>query len=182
MNILPMMVYDCLDADTLVPTHHQLRLADSIMMQPSGIAKDVLIEFQDSSTLVDFMVVDMDPCQQTSNILGKPFLKSVRATIDKMRGIVNMKVDGVHEKFIYHPKNLTCCCQIRVHQFTVSRRVRCIEVLLVHMRSRPQSQNRRPQNAMTPDKKPSVAEDFLRNFLDASRMPSLPQQVLQSHW
>jgi hypothetical protein len=79
-------------------------------MQPYGIAKDMLIEFQDSSTLVDFMVVDMDPHQQSTIILGKPFLKSVRATIDKMRGIINMKVDGVHEKFIYHPKNLSCCC------------------------------------------------------------------------
>jgi hypothetical protein len=60
--------------------------------------------------LVDFMVVDMDPCQQTSIILGKPFLKSVRATIDKMRGIINIKVDTVHEKFTYHPKNLACYC------------------------------------------------------------------------
>jgi hypothetical protein len=84
-------------------------------MQPYGIAKDVLIEFQDSSTLVDFMVVDMDPHQQTSIILGKPFLKSVRATIDKKSGIINTKADRVHEKFIYHPKNLVCCCQIRVH-------------------------------------------------------------------
>jgi hypothetical protein len=30
------------------------------MMQPYGIVKDVLIEFLDSSTLVDFMVMDMD--------------------------------------------------------------------------------------------------------------------------
>jgi hypothetical protein len=82
------------------------------MMQPYEIAKDVLIEFQDSSTLVDFMVMDMDPHQQTSIILGKPFLKLVRVAIDKTRGIINMKVDRVHEKFIYHPKNLTCCCQI----------------------------------------------------------------------
>jgi hypothetical protein len=85
------------------------------MVQPYKIAENVLIEFQNSSTLVDFMVVDMDPRQQTSIILGKPFLKSVRATIDKMRGTINVKVDGVHEKFIYHPKNLTCCYQIRVH-------------------------------------------------------------------
>jgi hypothetical protein len=43
-------------------------------MQSYGIAKDVLIEFHDSSTLVDFMVMvmDMDPRQQTSIILGKP--------------------------------------------------------------------------------------------------------------
>jgi hypothetical protein len=61
MNILPKMVYDCLDKDPLVPTPHQLRLADSVIMQPCRIAKDVLIEFQDSSTLVDFMIVDMDP-------------------------------------------------------------------------------------------------------------------------
>jgi hypothetical protein len=41
-----------------------------------------------------------------------PFLKSVRATIDKKRGIINMKVDKVHERFIHHPKNLSCCYQI----------------------------------------------------------------------
>jgi hypothetical protein len=111
MNILPKMVYDCLDEDTLVPTPHQLRLVDSTIMQPYGIAKDVFIEFQDSLTLVDLMVMDMDPHQKISIILGKAFLKLVKATIDKRRGIINMKVDRVHEKFIYHPKNLTCCCQ-----------------------------------------------------------------------
>jgi hypothetical protein len=64
----------------------------------------VLIEFQDSLTLLDFITMDMDPHQQTSIILGKPFLKPIRVTIDKMRGIINMKVDDVHEKFIYHPQ------------------------------------------------------------------------------
>jgi hypothetical protein len=63
----------------------------------------VLIELQDYSTLVDFMVMDMDPHQQTTIMLGKPFQKSVRATIDKTRGTINMKVDRVHEKFIYPP-------------------------------------------------------------------------------
>jgi hypothetical protein len=82
------------------------------MMQPYGIAKDVLIEFQDSLTLLNFMVMYMDPHQQTSIILGKPFVKSVRATIDKMKGIINMKVERVHEKFIYQPKNLACYSHI----------------------------------------------------------------------
>jgi hypothetical protein len=83
------------------------------------------------------MVTDLDPHQHTSIILGKPFLKLVRMTIDKTRGIINTKVDRVHEKFIYHPKNLACCCQIRVYLFTGSRRVRCVEVLLEHMKSHP---------------------------------------------
>jgi hypothetical protein len=34
MNILPNVVYDCLDEDPLDPTPHQLRLADSVMMHP----------------------------------------------------------------------------------------------------------------------------------------------------
>jgi hypothetical protein len=123
MNIFPKMVYDYLDEDPLVPTPHQLRLADSAIMQPYGKAKDVLIDFQDSSTLVGFMVVDMDPHQHTSIILGNPFLKSVTVIIDKKRGIINMKVDRVHEKSIYH-------------QYAGSRSVRCMEVLLEHMRSR----------------------------------------------
>jgi hypothetical protein len=66
-------------------------------MQPNGIAKDVLIEFQDSLT---------------STILGNPFLNSVKATTDKNKGIIN----------------------------------------------------RRSWNAMTPDKKPSTAENFLLKF------------------
>jgi hypothetical protein len=99
-----------LDEDPLVPTSQRLQLVYSTVVQPYGIAENVLIEFQDSLTLVDFMVVDMDPHQQTYIILGKPFLKSVRATIDTTRGMINMKVDGIHEKFIYHPKNLACCC------------------------------------------------------------------------
>jgi hypothetical protein len=110
------------------------------------------------------MVMDTDPHQQTSIILGKPFLKSVRVTIDKTRGIINMQVDGVNKKFIYHPKNLTCCCQIRVHWFVGSRRVRCIEVLPELKRSHPQSWNIRPQIAMIPDKKPSAAEKFSAKF------------------
>jgi hypothetical protein len=116
MNILPKMVYDCLDEGPLVPTSQWLQLVDSTVVQPYGIVENVLIEFQDSWTLVDFMVMNMDPHQQTSIILGKPFLKLVRATIDKMRGTINMKVDGAHEKFTYHHKNLACCCQIRVHR------------------------------------------------------------------
>jgi hypothetical protein len=72
MNILPQMVYDCLDEDPLVPTSRRLHLADSTVVQPNGIAENILIELQDSLTLVDFMVMDMDPNQQTSIILGNP--------------------------------------------------------------------------------------------------------------
>jgi hypothetical protein len=53
----------------------------------------VLIEVRDSSILVDFIVIDMDPQQKMSIILGKPFLKSVNAIMNKKCGIVKIKVD-----------------------------------------------------------------------------------------
>jgi hypothetical protein len=65
------MVYDYLDEDPLVATSQRLQLVDSTVVQPYGIAENVLIEFQDSLTLVDFMVVDMDPRQQTSITLSQ---------------------------------------------------------------------------------------------------------------
>jgi hypothetical protein len=45
MNILPKMVYDCLDEDQLVPTSQWLLLADSTVVQHYRIAENVLIEF-----------------------------------------------------------------------------------------------------------------------------------------
>ena len=95
MNIMPKMIYNCLDEDPLIHIPHQLQLADSTVLLPFGIVKDVLVEFQGSSTLVDSLVVDMDPRQQTSIILGESFLKSVEAGIDENKGIIHMKVDGI---------------------------------------------------------------------------------------
>jgi hypothetical protein len=60
MNIMPKTVYDYLDEDPLIPVSWCLDLADSTKVQPYGMVKDVLIEVQDSSVLVDFIVIDMD--------------------------------------------------------------------------------------------------------------------------
>jgi hypothetical protein len=109
VNIMPKMVYDYLDEDPLVPVSWCLQLADSMKVQPYGMVNNVLIEILGSSTLVDFLVVDMDPHQQTSIIFEAPFL---RADINEKRGIINMKVKGKHEMFTFHLKNPACFYQI----------------------------------------------------------------------
>jgi hypothetical protein len=53
-----------------------------------------------------------------------------------------------------------------------------MEVLPEHMKSHPQSRNRRPQNAMTPDKKPGAAENFSMKFYRRVKNSTLAQQVL----
>ena len=83
MNIMSKMVYDCLDEDPLVLVSWCLQLVDSTEVQPYGMVKDVLVEIRGSSVLVDFLVIDMDPRQQTSIILGKPYRESVNANMDE---------------------------------------------------------------------------------------------------
>jgi hypothetical protein len=94
MNIMPKMVYDCLDEDSLIPVSWCLELADSTMVHPYGMVKDVLIEVRDSSILVDFIIIDKDPRQKTLFLLGKPFLKSVNASINMKHEIIKIKVVG----------------------------------------------------------------------------------------
>jgi hypothetical protein len=97
------MVYDYLDEDSLVLVSQCLQLAHSTRVQPCGLAKDVLMEIQVSLTLVDFLVVDMDSHQQTSIIPGAPFLESIKAKINEKKGIINIRVEGKHEKFTFSP-------------------------------------------------------------------------------
>jgi hypothetical protein len=136
VNIMSKMVYDCLDEDPLVPVSLCLQLVDYIRVQSYGLVKDVLIEVRGSSTLVDFLVVDIGPHQQTSIILGTPFLRPIKADINERKGIISMRVIGKHEKFTFHPKNLTCLYQVWVHHQKGLNKVENVEVL-PHEREHP---------------------------------------------
>jgi hypothetical protein len=107
VNIITKMVYYCLDEDLLFLVSWCLQLVDSMRVQPYELAKDVLIEVRGSSTLVDFLVVHIHPHQQASIILEAAFLESVKAAINERKGAINMRVEGKHEKFTFHPKSPT---------------------------------------------------------------------------
>jgi hypothetical protein len=61
MNLMPKMVYDCMDEDPLILVSWCLELADSTKVQPYGMVKNALIEVRDSSIFVDFIITGMDP-------------------------------------------------------------------------------------------------------------------------
>jgi hypothetical protein len=161
VNIMPKMVYDCLDEDPLVPISWCLQLADSTRVQPYGLAKDVLIELHGSSTLVNFLVVDIYPRQQTSIILGAPFLESIKADINERKEVINMRVEGKHEKFTFHPKILAYLYQVRVHHQKGSNMVEYVEVLpheLECPKRNGSMQSKGLRSAKTPGKEPDVAK------------------------
>jgi hypothetical protein len=88
---------------------------------------------------VDFVVLEMDICHQILLILGRPFLSTTGATIDVASRIIKLNINWKEETFTSKHKGTKKCNQVMVM-------------------IRPES------NAMTPDKKPIIAENFSMKF------------------
>jgi hypothetical protein len=104
-----------------------------------GITEDILVRIRNSFVPVDFMVLEMDICCQIPLILGRPFLSTTRATIDVAARIIKLNISRKDETSTFAPKGTEKCNQVMV---TI----------------------RQERNAMTPNKKPSAAENFSTKF------------------
>jgi hypothetical protein len=104
-----------------------------------GIMEDILGRIRNSFVPVDFMVLKMDVCRQIPLILGRPFLSTTGATIVVAARIIKVNISRKEETSTFKPKGAKKCNQVMV---TI----------------RPE------RNAMTLDKKPSVAENFSTKF------------------
>jgi hypothetical protein len=56
MSIMPKVIYDQLNLDSLVPTSLHLQLADQSIRLPVGTTEDIQVRIRNSIMLVDFMV------------------------------------------------------------------------------------------------------------------------------
>jgi hypothetical protein len=153
VSVLPKVIYDHLNHDSLVSTSMHLQMADQSIRRPVGFAEDIPVRIRNSFVLVDFMVLEMDVCHQTPLILGRPFLSTARATIDVAAGIIKVNIRGKEGTFTFKHKCIKQCNQVMV---TI----------------RPE------RNAMTPDKKPNTAENFSTKFSRRVKNAMCLQQVL----
>jgi hypothetical protein len=104
-----------------------------------GITKDILVRIRNSFMPVNFVVLEMDVYHQISLILGRSLLSTTRATIDVAARIINLNISRKEETSTFKPKSTKKCNQVMVM-------------------IRPE------RNALTPDKKPSAAENFSTKF------------------
>jgi hypothetical protein len=139
VGVIPKVIYDQLNHDSLVPTSLHLQLADQSIRCPVGIMKDISVRIKNSFVPVDFVVLEMDVCRQIPLILGRPFLSTTGATIDVAARIIKLNISRKDETSTLKPKGTEKCNQVMV---TI----------------RPE------RNAMTPDRKPSAAEKFSMKF------------------
>jgi hypothetical protein len=88
---------------------------------------------------MNFVVLEIDVCRQIPLILGRPFLSTTGATIVVAARIIKLNITRKEETSTFKPKGTEKCNQVMV---TI----------------------RLERNAMTPDKKPSAAENFFMKF------------------
>jgi hypothetical protein len=106
VSVIPKVIYDQLNHDSLVPTSPHLQLVDQSIRRPVGI--------KNSFVSVDFMVLEMDVCHQIPLILGRPFLSTTGATIDVAAMITKLNISRKEETSTFKPKGTEKCNQVMV--------------------------------------------------------------------
>jgi hypothetical protein len=100
----------------LEPTGMCLKLGDNSIRYPLGIAEHVPVKVGHHFIPVDFMVLETGEREKPPLILGRPFLKTVGATIDVGKGEINFDINGEKSSFKFRPR-LVVCNMIEVNMF-----------------------------------------------------------------
>jgi hypothetical protein len=97
------------------PTGICLELGDNSIRYPLGIAEDVPVKVGHHSIPVDFVVLKMGEREKPPLILGRPFLKTVGATIDVGKGEITFDINGERSSFKFRPR-IEACNMIEVKE------------------------------------------------------------------
>ncbi|GJS26488.1 reverse transcriptase domain-containing protein [Tanacetum coccineum] len=104
INLLPHSIYKQLRLEALKPTRMTLELANRSVTHPMGIAEDVVVRVDGFTFLADFVVVNFEPDPRVPIILGRPFLRTVKALIDLYEEKLTLRV-GRFELVFYAEKS-----------------------------------------------------------------------------
>jgi hypothetical protein len=83
----------------LEPTGMCLELGDNSIRYPLGIAEDVPVKVGHHFISIDFVVLEMGEREKPPLILGRPFLKTVGATIYVGKGEIKFDINGERSSF-----------------------------------------------------------------------------------
>ncbi|GKD34705.1 reverse transcriptase domain-containing protein [Tanacetum coccineum] len=103
INLLPHSIYKQLGLGALKPTRMTLKLANRSVMHLMGIAEDVAVRVDGFTFLADFVVVNYEPDPRVPIILGRPFVRTVKALIDLYEEKLTLRV-GSDELVFYAEK------------------------------------------------------------------------------
>jgi hypothetical protein len=99
-----------------------LELGDNSIRYPLGLAGDVPVKVGHHFIPVNFIVLEMGEREKPPLILGRPFLRTVGATIDVGKGEIKFDINGERSSFKFRPC-LEVCNMIEVKYVPPHRRV-----------------------------------------------------------
>jgi hypothetical protein len=121
VSVMPRGVFEKLRLP-LEPTGMCLELGDNSSRYPLGITEDVPVKVGHHFFPVDFVVLEMGEREKPPLILGRPFLKTVGATIDVGKREIMFDINGKRCSFKFRP-HLEVCNTIEVKNVPPHRRV-----------------------------------------------------------
>jgi hypothetical protein len=121
VSVIPRDVFEKLRLP-LEPTVMCSELGDNSIRYPLGIAEDVPVKVGHHFIPVDFVVLEMGEGEKPPLILGRPFLKTVGATIDVGKGEIMFNINRERSSFKFRPR-LEACNMIGVKDVPPHRRV-----------------------------------------------------------
>jgi hypothetical protein len=102
VSVMPRDVFEKLRLP-LEPTGMCLELGDNSICYPLGIAEDVPVKVGNHFIPVEFVVLEMGEMEKPLLILGRPFLKTLGATIDVGKGGIMFDINGERSSFKFRP-------------------------------------------------------------------------------
>ena len=78
-----------------------MHLVDSTYKQAAGIKENIVVQIKDSPALIDLVIVDMPEDAIAPIILGRPFLRTIKALIKLHEGNVRFELPS-HPSFVVH--------------------------------------------------------------------------------
>jgi hypothetical protein len=121
VSVMPRDVFEKLRLP-LEPTGMCLELGDNSIRYPLGIAEDVPVKVGHHFIRVNFVLLEMGEREKPPIILGKPFLKTVGATIDVGKGEIMFDINEERSSFKFRPR-LEVCNMIEVKYVLPHHRV-----------------------------------------------------------
>jgi hypothetical protein len=96
---MPRYVFEKLHLAELESTSMCLELGDNSIRYPLGTAVDVPMKVGHHFIPLNFVVLEMGEREKLPLILGRPFLKTVGATIDVGKGEIKFDINGERSSF-----------------------------------------------------------------------------------
>ena len=101
VNIMPKVIYDQINGDTLLYTNMRLQLAGQSLCYLKGVLEDAIILVGQSYVPIDFVILEIGGDVRTPIILGQPFLSTTKAIIYADSTKIYFTIKDRKEKFSF---------------------------------------------------------------------------------